>query len=165
MSKDDILTTLRAVQMEKTDMPDLDQLERDSLHYANPQEQFKKALKKAGGEVVEVPEGVDTAVVIDSLRHGGNTPVVKATFGVCENGAVWIQQQSDDRSEMFLPEALIVRLDKNRLVQNMHEAYRYTDVGPYGYGLFMDGPSKTADIESALVFGAHGPHYVTVVLE
>ena len=36
MSKDDILTTLRAVQMEKTDMPDLDQLERDSLHYANP---------------------------------------------------------------------------------------------------------------------------------
>ena len=30
--------------------------------------------------------------------------------------------------------------------------------------LLVSGPSKTADIEQALVFGAHGPMSVTVVL-
>ena len=38
------------------------------------------------------------------------------------------------------------------------------EVGDFAYGCFMSGPSKTADIEQALVFGAHGPMSVTVVL-
>lgn len=46
----------------------------------------------------------------------------------------------------------------------MHEAYSRTEKGGYDYGVFMSGPSKTADIEQALVFGAHGPIQVLVVL-
>jgi L-lactate dehydrogenase complex protein LldG len=34
----------------------------------------------------------------------------------------------------------------------------------YGFGAFIAGPSKTADIEQSLVLGAHGPKTMTVFL-
>ena len=46
----------------------------------------------------------------------------------------------------------------------MNEAYHLTAQADYNYGVFMSGPSKTADIEQALVFGAHGPIQVMVLL-
>ena len=64
-----------------------------------------------------------------------------------------------------MPNALVILLDRNELVNNMNEAYRRLAEADYDYGVFMSGPSKTADIEQALVFGAHGPIRVTVILK
>ena len=63
----------------------------------------------------------------------------------------------------FIPNWGIL-LDKNKIVNNMHEAYKLIDTGEYGFGTFISGPSKTADIEQALVMGAHGARDVMVVL-
>lgn len=85
-------------------------------------------------------------------------------IGVCENGAVWIQQDVEQRAIYFIAESLVLVLDRRNLVNNMHEAYKRIDTGDYGYGVFISGPSKTADIEQALVMGAHGARDVTVLL-
>ena len=85
-------------------------------------------------------------------------------YGVAENGAVWIEQDVKQRAIYFIAEKLVILLDKNKIVNNMHEAYKLIDTGEYGFGTFISGPSKTADIEQALVMGAHGARDVMVVL-
>ncbi len=106
------------------------------------------------------PDDVASSAELD----GTDLAIVDGRLGVCENGAVWIQQDVEQRAIYFISEALVIVLDRNNLVNNMHEAYRRIDTSNYGYGVFISGPSKTADIEQALVMGAHGARTVTVVL-
>lgn len=98
------------------------------------------------------PDEVASTAELD----GTDVAIVKGCIGVCENGAVWIQQDLEQRAIYFMAEALVILLDHRDLVNNMHEAYKRIDTGEYGYGIFISGPSKTADIEQALVLGAHG---------
>ena len=90
--------------------------------------------------------------------------VVAGSFGVAENGAVWIAQDIRHKALYFGATALMVVIPKDAIVDTMHEAVVRPEVDDFGYGCFMSGPSKTADIEQALVFGAHGPMSVTVVI-
>jgi L-lactate dehydrogenase complex protein LldG len=58
----------------------------------------------------------------------------------------------------------VICLNINKIVPNMHEAYQQVDVAKEGYGVFLAGPSKTADIEQSLVIGAHGARSLLVYL-
>lgn len=106
------------------------------------------------------PDEVASTAELD----GTDVAIVKGCIGVCENGAVWIQQDLEQRAVYFMAEALVILLDHRDLVNNMHEAYKRIDTGEYGYGIFISGPSKTADIEQALVLGAHGACDVMVLI-
>jgi L-lactate dehydrogenase complex protein LldG len=91
--------------------------------------------------------------------------ILKGEFAVAENGAVWVTDRGlRHRAIYFITQHLILVVEAHQLVHNMHQAYgRLTFTNP-GYGAFISGPSKTADIEQALVIGAHGPRSCTVFL-
>lgn len=92
--------------------------------------------------------------------------VLKGEIGVAENAAIWIPSNTlPYRVLPFITQHLLIVLDKSDLVLNMHHAYRRIDIqSANGFGVFISGPSKTADIEQSLVIGAHGSRSLLVVL-
>ncbi|MDX2190107.1 MAG: LUD domain-containing protein [Bacteroidota bacterium] len=92
--------------------------------------------------------------------------IIKGEFGVSENGAIWFNTNDlVHRALPFITQHLVVILRKESLVWNMHQAYnRIENSDINGYGVFISGPSKTADIEQSLVIGAHGSRSLIVYL-
>ncbi len=91
--------------------------------------------------------------------------VCPGAFGVAENGAVWLAESGmGSRAAPFLAQHLVLALDRSAIVPDMHAACDRLKTFGEGYGAFVAGPSKTADIEQTLVIGAHGPRSLTVLL-
>ncbi len=104
-------------------------------------EQFIQNLLAAGGEIAQ--EITPDFYMVDGV------------FGVAENGAIWVEEYT---KELFLSENLAIRVQK--IVPTMIEAMELVQAS----GVFIAGPSKTADVESFLVYGAHGPKRLVVQL-
>ena len=112
------------------------------------------------------PDAVDEARELMKADVG----VVEGTIGVAENACIWVPQRMREKAVCFASEQLIIVLSRKAIVNNMHEAYArlansVDDFQQYKFGTFISGPSKTADIESALVYGAQAARGVTVVLK
>ena len=108
---------------------------------------------------------VDPSQVADPHDLAGlDLCVLPAELGVAENGAVWIDGKRLPHQALFvIPEHLALVVEARSLVPDMHQAYARAGVGG-GFGLFLSGPSKTADIEQSLVIGAHGARSCVVLL-
>ena len=96
--------------------------------------------------------------------------VVRGEIGVAENACIWIPQTMKERAICFASQQLVIVLRADGIVNNMHEAYERIAASEdyfhqYKFGTFISGPSKTADIEGALVYGAQAALGVTVVLQ
>ena len=180
-SREEILQNVRRAIHVQYEMPDLTELESISQKFPDKVQKFCDVegedvnevirrlypdLKRVASNLKEItcatfnPDEVQTPAELD----GTDLAIVKGVVGVAETAAVWLTQDMKERALYFISERLIILLDKEKLVDNMHDGYKHIDTGDYGFGLFMSGPSKTADIEQALVFGAHGPREVTVIL-
>ena len=156
-------------------------------------EAFKTALIRMGGKLADVPADGNLDALVKRLFPEAKvvcsaTPEVKgnrllsdvkreteladvdagvarAAFGVAETGSVWLTAREFKLSSLgFLSQHLVVLLDPARIVGNMHHAYRERMQFDAPYGVFMTGPSATADIEGILIHGAQGIRTLTVVL-
>ena len=100
-----------------------------------------------------------------ALLNGTDLAIVNSPLGVAENACCWIEETVRHRAIFFIAEALVIVLHREDIVNNMHEAYlKLPDNPTIPFNCFISGPSKTADIEQALVFGAHGAKDVTVII-
>lgn len=98
--------------------------------------------------------------------NGTDVGIIRGQFGVAENACVWIPQTMKEKAVCFISENLIILLPKSQIVNNMHEAYKRIEFDKEydGYGTFISGPSKTADIAQVLVMGAQAARSCTVLL-
>jgi L-lactate dehydrogenase complex protein LldG len=89
--------------------------------------------------------------------------VIRAQFGVAETGAIWLTQEDLVVDALaVLSQHLVVLLDPEQIVPDMHEAYRRVRLDETAYGCFMMGPSATADVEATLVHGAQGARSLNI---
>jgi L-lactate dehydrogenase complex protein LldG len=123
-----------------------------------------QSLQNEGNMVVNLLEAISeeeknslslrTAVDLASIDY----TFVKGQIAVTENGAIWVSDKNIiNRLIPFICQHLILVIEEKNIVADMHEAYASIQINNDGYGVFISGPSKTADIEQSLVIGAHGP--------
>ena len=186
MSKADILTSIRRNKPSSTPLPEIPDFEA----VGSPLENFIQN-HQAISEIGDIPQDLaawvkkkhpDNPVIVSVVKeidgtmelNESQTPAdfagVDLTFlygqlGVGENGAIWVDESNFPyRILPFITQHLVIILDAEKIVTNMHQAYNTIQIDQTGFGVFIAGPSKTADIEQSLVIGAHGPRSLTVFL-
>lgn len=191
MSREDILSAVKKNKPEALPMPVIN--EDTFAETIDLLETFKNNIALVGGIVKEVDiKNVDKEIstnypnaihIVSATTKSvlGTIPISKATdphtleaidlaivegeLGVSENGAIWVTANSSSvRALPFITNDLVIILDKNKLCLHMLEAYDLINTRDRDFGVFISGPSKTADIEQCLVVGAHGAMSLMVLL-
>ena len=192
-NKDDILKRYRANVREKFDMPDLSDIKAiqypDPLvqfikmtesvggHVIEVKEgqDINELVKEMYPDAKEIASNLPEVTIatrnpdtVGRARdlNGTDVGIIRGQFGVAENACVWIPQTMKEKAVCFISENLVILLPKSQIVHNMHEAYKRIkfDETYDGYGTFISGPSKTADIAQVLVMGAQAARSATILL-
>ncbi len=128
---------------------------------------FDSSNKRVMTNVQELGNIAELITTGDDPHHLQDVEVMilQAQLGVAENGAVFITEQLMGlRVAPFIPQHLAIVLHEHTIVPDMQHAYAAIGDERYRFGSFIAGPSKTADIEQALVLGAHGPRTMTIYI-
>lgn len=189
MNKEELLSKLRRNTIHQFDMPEPPV---EGIKYQDVVQQFIDMSRNVGSEVIEAKADDDInelirkaypvaevlASNVDGVKadinpdivseaqdlNGTDVGIIEGDIAVAENGCVWVPQTMKERVVCFISENLVILVHRDKIVNNMHEAYKKIHMTDYGYGCFISGPSKTADIEQALVMGAQAARGVTVII-
>ncbi|WP_100612927.1 LutC/YkgG family protein [Confluentibacter lentus] len=192
MSRESILSAIKKNKPEQVSLPEIDLgIFHEDVDLV---ETFSKNLESVGGRIVsfnriedldaEIKKRYPNAKHIVSCSSESNLAtmsisnetephslecidlvIIDAQVGVSENGAVWISDNDFIvRVLPFITNDLVLILSKKDICLHMHEAYNIISKRYRTFGLFLSGPSKTADIEQCLVIGAQGAVSLTVFL-
>lgn len=183
-SRSEILGKIKSLKLEEKPLPETP----DFAVSPNLEETFIKSILSNKGEILtlrELEEKIHSGAFpnvyskLPEFEYGTNQElptdpheladldlaILRGQFGVAENGAIWMDDADLGlRAVPFIAEHLAILLDRNQLVGNMHQAYQKVGMAESGFGLFIAGPSKTADIEQSLVIGAHGAKSLLLIL-
>ena len=192
-NKDDILKRYRANVREKYDMPDLSDIKATTypnplvqfvkmtemvggqVIEVDPGRDINVLIKELFPDAKEIASNLPEITIatrnpdtVGRARdlNGTDVGIIRGKFGVAENACIWIPQTMKEKAVCFISENLIILLPKSQIVNNMHEAYKRIEFDSKydGYGTFISGPSKTADIAQVLVMGAQAARSATVLL-
>lgn len=184
-SREKILASIATNKPSLTTLPNVPIFEGDGSI-----ERFKTVLEGIGGRTIELSSKADCQSAIDTyysdLKNIASNivkanvevnlgtskdvleqidlAVIQGEIGVAENGTIWVPESSMlNRALPFITQHLVLVLEKKNIVANMQQAYDKLK-GAGSYGVFIAGPSKTADIEQSLVIGAHGARSMMVLV-
>lgn len=187
MDRDKILRAIRENKAKTTPLPKPfgNPAEKQNISSVT---RFKDILQQVGGDCFEINGEEELTTFLNQHFPGATdfrkketweqyppdcpkeklaqlkTVILEGQFGVAENGAVWLDEtRFPNRLVPFIAEELVVCLNSKEIVRDMHEAYSKSGKNTTGFGVFISGPSKTADIEQNLVFGAHGAKKYSVI--
>ena len=192
-NKEDILKKYRANVREKFDMPDLSDIKAitypnplvqfvkmsemvgGQVIEVDPGRDVNVLIRELFPDAKEIASNLPEITIatrnpdnVGRARdlNGTDVGIIRGEFGVAENACVWIPQTMKEKAVMFISENLVILLPKSQIVNNMHEAYKRIqfDKTYDGYGTFISGPSKTADIAQVLVMGAQAARSATILL-
>jgi len=188
-SREAILQAVAANKPDFIELPDMDL--SLTIQYQDLIKQFIAIVEAAGAKAFHQNSKQDLQDDLDKVKAGGkfminlldnpdtedwkglkaqdlemlDTCYVRAELGVAENAAMWISEKHmSNRLLPFICQHLVIVLNPDDIVNNMHEAYQQINAVSDGFGVFIAGPSKTADIEQNLVIGAHGARSLRVYL-
>ena len=192
MSRESMLKRIRAQKIQALPYPE-EQV--DAQTFEDVAGHFAEVLELVGGECRTMAPGQSVADALAgderytgkvvNLVEGGpestldlatiagphdladvNLAIIRGEFGVAENAAIWVPEPlMGARALPFITQHLVIVIPAASLVHTMHQAYERVSADGLGFGVFISGPSKTADIEQSLVVGAHGARSLTVLLE
>lgn len=190
-ARDTILKNITANKPQLVELPSIDI--NAVIQYNDLVQQYKTVLQSIGGGTVELQDlsslkqefesrkaNDDFVVnriaalgeVSDSLASltaeelaAVDTAYLHGTVAVAENGAIWLYESNmGNRLLPFICQHLVIVIERNKIVPTMHHAYKQIESAKEGFGVFLAGPSKTADIEQSLVIGAHGARSLIVYI-
>jgi L-lactate dehydrogenase complex protein LldG len=91
--------------------------------------------------------------------------VVRTPLGVAETGSILLtEKELKVNSIAVLAQHLVVLLDPDDVVENIHEAYHDPSFQSAAYVVLLSGPSGSADIGGKTVHPAQGVTTLTVIL-
>ena len=129
-------------------------------------ERYKTSTKVISG-VSAIRGNVDPGAVTDPHDLADvDLAILPGRVAVAENGAIWLDMSclGPHRAVFVIPQHLALAITTDQIVPTMHEAYDRVRLNEHDFGVFISGPSKTADIEQSLVIGAHGARSCSVFL-